>query len=245
MNRPPLLKIVSLLPNCPLMFLSVGISHFVSRNALNVFSKMSRSREISLQKVSLKINNFRVSQKTNAKVTGRETPMIRISPINRDGLRGQPDGDGARETRRNGNEMRRSKNRRERLGVHWRGNRRDKRAEASPLIVSPAAWNSANVCARAMSVGVRPCWKVHYITTLGVATFPAARASWLIVKLLHRRYLLVNGVELTNREYISRLFLYNCFGLGFGNVPLSLCNPEFLLNSKIWSKNVRSNRNLE
>jgi len=95
----------------------------------------------------------------------------------------------------------------ERLGVHWRGNRRDKRAEASPLIVGRAAWNSTNVCARAMSVDVRRCWKVHYITTLGVATFPAARASWLIVKLLHRRYLLVNGVGLTNREYISRSFL--------------------------------------
>jgi hypothetical protein len=61
------------------------------------------------------------------------------------------------------------------------------------------------VRARATSVGVRACWKVHYITTLGVATFPAARASWLIVKLLHRRYLLVNGVGLSGRK--SRFYV--------------------------------------
>lgn len=105
------------------------------------------------------------------------------------------------------NEKKRQRDRKidERLGVHWRGNRRDKRAEASPFIVSRAAWNSTSVCAPATSVDVRPCWKVHYITTLGVATFPAARASWLIVKLLHRRYLFVNGVGLTDCEYISTL----------------------------------------
>lgn len=129
----------------------------------------------------------------------------------------------------------------ERLGVHWRGNHHDKRAEASPLIVSHAAWNSANVCARAVSVGVRPCWKVHYITTLGVATFPA-RASWLIVKLLHRRYLLVNGVELTNREYISRSFLYDYFCLNNGNVLLFffyvISNLCWLVKYKVEKKRI-------
>lgn len=184
-----------------MIFLSVGI-------CCTKYFEISYRRKISVE--SLKINwDFYVERENVALIGKRPKTMARISPINRDGLWCGP-----RPTETGSGRRRRTEKRQgdrkigERLGVHWRGNRRDKRAEASPLIVGRAAWNSTSVCARATSVGVRSCWKVHYITTLGVATFPAARASWLIVKLLHRRYLLVNGVGLTNREYISRSFLH-------------------------------------
>lgn len=153
----------------------------------------------------------------------RKRRWSELDPINRDGLWYGPSPI-EMEPRRHRRTEKRQGDRKigERLGVHWRGNHRDKRAEASPLIVGRAAWNSTNVWVHAMSVGVSPCWKIHYITTVGVATFPAARASWLIVKLLHRRYLLVNGVGPIANIYRG-YFCVNKLWRGFFFVILNSC----------------------